>query len=48
MQLDKGNFGKLEFLAKFQVICTQTFKKSIIQSAFKRTRLITYNLEVVL
>ena len=48
MRSSEGDFGKLEFLAKFQVMRTQTFKKSTIQSAFKRTGLIPYNPEVVL
>ena len=47
MRLDKSNFCKFEFVAKVQVIRIQTFKKSIIQSAFKRTKLIFYNLEVI-
>ena len=48
MWLGEDNFGKFEFLAKFQVMYTQTFKKSTIQSAFKRIGLIPYNFEVVL
>ncbi len=48
MRSGEGDFGKLEFLAKFQVMRTQTFKKSTIQSAFKRIGLIPYNPEVVL
>ena len=47
MQLGKGNFDKLEFLAKFQVIHTQIFKKSTIQSAFKRIKLKLYYYKVV-
>ena len=48
MQLSEGDFSKLKFLAKFQTICNQTFKKSTIRSAFRNTRLISYNPEVVL
>ena len=48
MQLGEGDFGKLEFLAKFQTMRTQTFRKSTIQSAFRKTGLIPYNPEVVL
>ena len=43
-----GDFGRLEFLAKFQFMRTQTFKKSTIKSAFKNTGLIPYNSEIVL
>ncbi len=42
MQSDEGDFGKLEFLAKFQAMRTQNFKKSTIQSAFRRTILKLY------
>ena len=48
MRSGEGDFGKLKFLAKFQVMRTQTFKKSTIQSAFKRTGIIPYNPEDVL
>lgn len=48
MWLGKGDFSKLVFLAKFQVIHTQIFKKSTIQLSFKKTRLIFYNLEAIL
>ena len=48
MRSGKGNFGKLEFLAKFQVMRTQTFKKSTIKSAFKRAGLIPYSSEIVI
>ena len=48
MRLDEEDFGKLEFLAKFQTMRNQTFKKSTIKSAFKNTGLIPYNSEVVL
>ena len=48
MWSDKGDFSKLEFLAKFQVMLTQIFKKSTIKLAFKRTGLIFYHLEIVL
>ena len=47
MRSSKGDFGKLEFLAKFQTMYNQTFKKSTIKSAFKNTGLIPYNPEVV-
>ena len=47
IQSGKSDFSKLEFLAKFQVMCTQTFKKSTIKSAFKKTRLIPYHHEIV-
>lgn len=47
MRMGKSHFGKLEFLAKFQVMYNQTLIKSIIQLAFKRSRLIFYNSEVV-
>lgn len=30
VRLDESDFGKLELLANFQVIRTQTFKKSMI------------------
>ncbi len=43
-----GDFGRLEFLAKFQFMRTQTFKKSTIKSAFKNTGLIPYNPEIIL
>ncbi len=42
-----GDFGRFEFLAKFQFMRTQTFKKFTIKSAFKNTRLIPYNPEIV-
>ncbi len=42
------DFGRLELLAKFQFMRTQTFKKSIIKPAFKNTRLIPNNPEIVL
>ena len=48
MQSSEGDFNKLKFLAKFQTMCNQIFKKSIIRSAFRNTGLIFYNLEVVL
>ena len=48
MRSGEGDFGKLEFLAKFQTMRTKTFKKSTIQSAFRNTGLIPYNPEVVL
>jgi len=41
-------FTKLEFLAAIGDIRRQTFKASTIQSAFKKTGLIPYNLQVVL
>ena len=46
--LGNYNFGKLEFLVKLQVIYIQTFKKSTIKLAFKRTELIFYNLKMVI
>ena len=48
MWSSKDDFDKLEFLAKFQVMPTQNFKKSIIKSALKRTRLIFYYLKIIL
>ena len=48
MQSGEGNFGKLEFLAKFQTMHNQTFKKSTIKSAFRKTGLIPYNPEIIL
>lgn len=48
MKLYKKIFSKLEFLAEFQIIHTQTFRKSIIQLAFKKTGLIFYNPAVIL
>ena len=48
MQSSEGDFGKLEFLAKFQTMRNKTFKKSTIKLAFKNTGLIPYNPEVVL
>ena len=48
MRLGEEDFGKLEFLAKFQTMHTQTFRKPTIQSAFRKTGLIPYNPEVVL
>ena len=47
MQLGEGDFSKLEFLAKFQTMRNQIFKKSTIKSVFKTTELIPYNLEVI-
>ena len=47
MQSGEGDFGKLAFLAKFQTMPIQTFKKSTIQSVFRNTGLILYNPEVV-
>lgn len=48
MLSNKGEFDKIEFLAKFQDMRTPTFKKPTIQSILKRTGLIFYNFEVVL
>ena len=48
MRSGKGDFGKLEFLAKVQIMRTQNFKKSTIKSAFRNMGLIPYNPEVVL
>ena len=48
MRAGAADYGKLEFLASLQTIRSQTFKKSTIRSAFKNTRLIPYNPEIVL
>ncbi len=48
MREGAADYGKLEFLASLQTIRNQTFKKSTIRSAFKNTRLIPYNPEIVL
>ena len=48
MRSGEGDFGKLEFLAKFQTMRAQTFRKSTIQSASRKTGLIPYNPKVVL
>ena len=47
MQSDEGDFVKLEFLAKFQTMRNQIFKKSTIKSAFRNTGPIPCNPEVV-
>ena len=47
MRSGEGDFGKLEFLAKFHTMRTQTFQKSTVKSAFRITGLIPYNPEVV-
>ena len=47
MQSSKGDFSKLEFLAKFLIMRNQTFKKFIIKSAFRNIRLIFYNPEII-
>ena len=44
----KEILASLKFLAKFETMRTQTFKKSTIKSAFRNTGLIPYNPEVVL
>lgn len=48
MRFGEVDFGKLKFLAKFQTICTQIFKKSTIQATFKNTGLIPYNPKIIL
>ena len=41
-------FLKIEFFAQITSICLQAFKKNTIQEFFKKTRLITFNLEIVM
>ena len=48
MRSGEGDFGKLEILAKFQTMRTQTFKKSNIKSSLRNTGLIPYSPEVLL
>lgn len=45
--LNLGDFKKFKFLAKFQFIHSQTFKKSIIKSELKNTWLIFYNFKII-
>ncbi len=48
VRLGDEKFGKLEFLAKFQSFCNQTFKPTTIHHAFKSTELVPFNPDVVL
>ncbi|RPA92114.1 hypothetical protein L873DRAFT_1633008, partial [Choiromyces venosus 120613-1] len=48
IRTDCDNFDKVEFLDKIDIIREQTFKTSTIQSAFRVTGLIPYNLDVVI
>ena len=41
-------FSKIEFLAQIISICLQAFKKNTIQESFKKTRLILFDLEIVM
>ena len=41
-------FSKIEFLAQITSICLQAFKKNTIQESFKKTRLIPFNLEIIM
>lgn len=43
----EGNFGKFESFVEFQIMHIQAFKKSIIHSIFKKTKIIPYNHKVV-
>lgn len=40
-------FGKLEFLSAFQSFCNQIFKPTTIRYAFKSTKLVSFNPNVV-
>ena len=48
VRLSDAEFNKAEFLAAFQSFRAKAFKKSTLQSSFRKTGLIPYNPEVVL
>lgn len=46
MRLGDIEFGKLQFLAEFQIMRNKTFIEAAICSAWKKTGLIPFNLEI--